>query len=103
MKIIILFSLFSFNLAIAQAVPQSVPESYQINNTNPANLSWIVAEFKVTSLKFGKATLEPTKISTLPTIEVKYTSACMAQYNFKEGGILTFVIRDGYISQVFSK
>ena len=103
MKILIIFSLFSFNLAIAQAMPQAVPESYQINNTNPANLSWIVAEFKVTELKFGKAILEPTKVGTLPTIEAKYTAACMKQYNFKEGDVLTFVIRDGYISQIFSK
>ena len=105
----------NFTLAIAlflglsisaqTAIDNLIPANRDINTTSPPNLSWVVGEFEVIRLNKGEAVLSPVNCPILPsTITVRYSKECKAQYPFFEATQkLIFVIREGQVSQIFTK
>jgi hypothetical protein len=103
-KIIALSIVFVALISGLVAQANLVSPGSKFNTTDPPNLSWVVGEFEVIKRDKGEAILAPIKQPLLPrTITVNYQRALLEQYPwFEPTQKLTLVIRDGWISQVFT-
>lgn len=95
MKPILTLLLISFCLGVS-AQSEKVPEGKEINDTEPLNLSWVVAEFTVEAVESEWVLLNPVKAPLLPkTMKVGHGG-----FHLEKDKRIRATIRNGIISDI---
>jgi hypothetical protein len=90
----LLFLLLAFPIYLGAQNGQKVPPGTEMNTTNPPNLSWVVGEFEVVSVKGESVYLKPIKQPLLPSgIKVGFDPAL----EFVEGNKYRITIKKGRV------